>query len=393
MRKREAPVVPEPAKEPNGAQKRERSANRPYPTVPLKDALKVAKAISDNNAGKPYNRVLLADAMGYSASSSSFRELIMASARFGLTKGSYAAESIEMSNLGLRIVRPTSDGERLEAMREAMRAIPLFQQLTDHFKNNKLPQPEFFKNSLERDPFNVSPVWSQEAVSVFNETGKYVGVIRETRGGWYVLPDAGPSAASDDFESDSVVDGEVREVAAPPTAVVDRPLARSTLPVETEPLSSAQQVDPPRQTQFFVAHGRDRESLTQLKDMLTKLTIPFVIAQDEPHAGRPISQKVADLMRACSGGIFIFTGDEKLQDLDGEAVLRPRLNVVFELGAASLLYAQKIVIFKEKGVEFPTDFRDLGYIEFEKGQLAAKSMDLMMELIKLKALKLVPAAN
>jgi hypothetical protein len=66
---------------------------------------------------------------------------------------------------------------------------------------------------------------------------------------------------------------------------------------------------------------------------------------------------------------------------------------VYELGAASFQYGQRIVIFKEHGVEFPTDFRDLGYIEYEKGHLAEKSMELLRELVKLKAVRLVPGAG
>jgi hypothetical protein len=64
--------------------------------------------------------------------------------------------------------------------------------------------------------------------------------------------------------------------------------------------------------------------------------------------------------------------------------------VVYELGAASFQYGQRIVVFKEQGVEFPTDFRDLGYIEYEKGRLGAKSMELLRELIKLKAVRVMP---
>ena len=37
------------------------------------------------------------------------------------------------------------------------------------------------------------------------------------------------------------------------------------------------------------------------------------------------------------------------------------------------------LIFKEKGVYFSSDFRDLGYIEYEKGSLDAKAMNLLME--------------
>ena len=67
----------------------------------------------------------------------------------------------------------------------------------------------------------------------------------------------------------------------------------------------------------------------------------------------------------CSSGIFIFTADERfvreLASGETEEVWRPSENVVFELGAASILYENRIVIFKEKGVTFPSDFSDLGY--------------------------------
>ena len=78
----------------------------------------------------------------------------------------------------------------------------------------------------------------------------------------------------------------------------------------------------------------------------------------------------------CSAGIFIFTADEAFlkvsEDGTQEQVWRPRENVVYELGAASILYENRIVIFKERGVNFPSDFSDLGYIEFEKDQLATE---------------------
>ena len=78
----------------------------------------------------------------------------------------------------------------------------------------------------------------------------------------------------------------------------------------------------------------------------------------------------------CSSGISIFTADERfvreLEDGSTEEAWRPSENVVYELGAASILYENRIVIFKEKGVPFSTDFSDLGFIEFEKDQLVAE---------------------
>ena len=117
------------------------------------------------------------------------------------------------------------------------------------------------------------------------------------------------------------------------------------------------------------------------------------MAVDEANAGRPISEKVADTMRQCSAGIFIFTADEHFLNDAGETVFHPSQNVVYELGAASLLYGRKIVILKESGITFPSDFKDLGCIKFEKDALDAKGMDLLREMIALDAVRLVSAGS
>ena len=70
-----------------------------------------------------------------------------------------------------------------------------------------------------------------------------------------------------------------------------------------------------------------------------------------------------------------------------EKMWRPSENVVYELGAASMLYYNRIVIFKEKAVSFPSDFSDLGYIEFKKDQLVAEIGNLFSELVELDFLE------
>lgn len=118
-----------------------------------------------------------------------------------------------------------------------------------------------------------------------------------------------------------------------------------------------------------------------MKTILTQFKVPFQVAVDEPNKGRAISEKVAQLMRECSSGIFIFTADEKTTDAQGVEVLRLSDNVVFELGAGTVLYGKKIVIFREGGVSFGSDFTDYGHITFEKDKLEAKALDLIKELI------------
>jgi predicted nucleotide-binding protein len=142
--------------------------------------------------------------------------------------------------------------------------------------------------------------------------------------------------------------------------------------------------------QIFVAHGKNKVPLDQLKAILTEFMVPFQVAIDEPHMGRPISEKVAQLMRECSSGIFIFTGDEETTNAKGEKTTRPSDNVVFELGAGTILYGTKIVIFREDGVIFGSDFTAYGHITFEKDRLNAKTLELMRELIALGLVKFAP---
>lgn len=132
---------------------------------------------------------------------------------------------------------------------------------------------------------------------------------------------------------------------------------------------------------IFVAHGKNKKPLEQLKKILDQFKIPYRVAAEEANLGRPIGAKVKETMESCNCAVLIFTADEEFQKSDGSSIWRPSENVVYELGAAGYLYSNRIVIVKEDTVEFPANFRDLGYIAFEKDNLEAKSMDVLRELI------------
>ncbi len=132
---------------------------------------------------------------------------------------------------------------------------------------------------------------------------------------------------------------------------------------------------------IFIAHGKNKKPLDQLKKILDQFKIPYKVAIDEPNLGRPISGKIREIMKACNCAILIFTADEEFNDKDGKVIWRPSENVVFELGATGYLYDNRIVIMKEDKVDFPSNFRDIGYISFTTDQLEAKAMDILHELI------------
>jgi len=96
-------------------------------------------------------------------------------------------------------------------------------------------------------------------------------------------------------------------------------------------------------------------------------------------------------MKACSSAIVILTADEEYTDSKGNIIYRPSDNAVYEFGAASVLYGNKIVLLKEQGVVLESDFNDLGHITFEKDRLDSKTSDILKELLGFGLLKLVTA--
>jgi predicted nucleotide-binding protein len=110
--------------------------------------------------------------------------------------------------------------------------------------------------------------------------------------------------------------------------------------------------------------------------------VPYQVVVDLANLGRPIPDKVRQTMEQCGSAILIFTKDEEFRDADGnELWRRPSENVVYELGAASYAYEDRVVILKEKGITFPTNFSSTGYIEFEENAIEAKAVEILKELI------------
>ena len=135
------------------------------------------------------NRLLLAEAMGQSPSSSSLRDRIASAAKYGLTEGNYSSKSIALTPLGNTITRPRNEQERIHSTREAMREISIYNELLEFFANGRLPESSFLKNTLERDPFNIDPAWSSSLAKAFTLDAEYVGYLRPIGGSPHIVMD------------------------------------------------------------------------------------------------------------------------------------------------------------------------------------------------------------
>ena len=367
------------SKETKKVKKRGRKAGAIYfPRDPLLKILPIAEAIWKDNAGNPFDIIDVAKAINQSPTSSAFIRQLSSSYRYGLTEGSPSTKIISLTPLGSSIVAPTVDTDIKAKLLEALLHPDIFRTVYTWMDRKPIPREDVFKNTLVKPPeaggFRILKEDVHEFVHVFKQNIQDYGLADDVRGTVYLRLD------------------KLSPVTQPATVgeVIEKGEKAKTVE-EGAPITAAVGVPPKQITkQIFVAHGKNKKPLEQLKVILTQFKVPFQVAIDEPHKGRPISAKVAQLMRDCTSGIFIFTADEETKDAQGNSVLRPSDNVVFELGAGTILYGDKIVIFREDGVSFGSDFTDYGHITFEKDKLAAKAFELMKELIGLGFLQVTP---
>jgi hypothetical protein len=67
---------------------------------------------------------------------------------------------------------------------------------------------------------------------------------------------------------------------------------------------------------------------------------------------------------------------------------RPPDDMLYELGAASFLYGDRIIILQESSLEPALKFRDIAYISFTRDKLEDRSLDLIKQLLKLGIVKM-----
>lgn len=255
----------------------------------------------------------------------------------------------------------------------------VFGSLFRDYANKKLPSVEMLPKILQAQ-YSVPSDLTAECAAHIAANGRFVDIVRDIGGSPHILLDA---------ELSSTPKGNAEPAEEP----IEPPTVSHSLPViPTSNQTSAPVIRVPATgpKPIFVGHGKNKGPLQQLQNLLTTFQIPHKVVVDEANLGRPIPQKVRETIEECGSAILIFTRDEKLFDEAGSEVWRPSENVVHELGATSLAYGDRIVIFKEKGLHFPTNFQSIGYIEFEAGDLAARTADLLKELIGFGLVKVTP---
>lgn len=137
-----------------------------FPKNTLEDAIKIARAIEEQNAGNPMKPDMLAKAVGFNSTSDwRFLDLLRSANQYGLVSGTGKISPAGLTDLGRDVVSPSSPSARPRALAEAFRTVDDFRKVEDFYKGKRLPEDEFFENTLFRE-FSIP----RERIKAFTET-------------------------------------------------------------------------------------------------------------------------------------------------------------------------------------------------------------------------------
>lgn len=162
---------------------------RPFPAASFEDSLVLAVEVQRLAGGqRRIRRLTLFEQLGRSPDSGLARQQIVNSNRYGLTKGSYQAEYLELTESGAAATSPDAPPrERTRARFElAIAGIPAFAVLYETSKGGKLPAQQVMRDHLISEQ-SLSAEWATEAVEVFIVNAKHVGILRPVSGTERVL--------------------------------------------------------------------------------------------------------------------------------------------------------------------------------------------------------------
>lgn len=159
-----------------------------FPAAAFEEALTLANAIQKHAAGQKVRRLTLFDQMGKSPDSGPSRQLIVNSNKYGLTKGSYQAEHLELTPDG-KLATGTDVAPRDKAkarFRLAIEKIAPFNALYESQKGNRLPANSVLEDLAKDQGIPSDDV--KECVEMFIVNAKFLGILKPIAGAERVIP-------------------------------------------------------------------------------------------------------------------------------------------------------------------------------------------------------------
>ena len=220
----------------------------------------------------------------------------------------------------------------------------------------RLPADTYAQNMLQRE-FGIHSDLTSECLGIIKANGLYVGILR------------------DDGDSVYVDLKDSKESVAKPEAKLQKDTYQTPVSV-AEPAIPEDRLTTTKPGRIFIGQGGNMDAVRFVRSALDRFDIPYATAENDSDDAQSIPLKVSDEMRNCTAGILVFgrTGSEDDDTRTAEA------DMLYQLGAASVLYGDRIVILKESGLELAEPFRGIRSVNFEKETPEQSGLALLFEL-------------
>lgn len=148
-----------------------------YPRHSLVKALRIPRAIIEQNAGKECSEADSAKflSVGYNGP---YQLEISSALKYGIIQR-LSPKQIIPTELSKRIIRPQSPDEVLAGMREAVLNAPTISDVYKHYRGENLPDRQFFENALT-DNFKVPAEKLTEFIDIFTDTLTSAKLLEKT---------------------------------------------------------------------------------------------------------------------------------------------------------------------------------------------------------------------
>lgn len=359
-----------------------RYSQNQFPRYSLEKALKIPHALKENFAGKPTDPINLAPACNYSPQSSMWRYLTGASVAYGLTVGASNSKEIGLTTLGERLVAPLKEGDDTIALREAAMFPSVLNEFYNKYNQNKFPKENIAKNVL--NSMGVPSDRLNDAYNIIKENSSFANIIQSISGGDYVNIDSVIASSSRSHNTENNVDGEMSESSDQESELPSELLTRMAI-TSPDRNPDSRTPNPPTNPRVYISHGKNKNMLNQLKELLSYGQLEPVISVEREATAIPVPQKVFDEMRTCVACIIHIDIEELLNE-NGISTHMLNENVLIEIGAALAFYGKNVVLLCKKGVSLPSNLQGLYKCEYEGDQLdynsTIKLLKTMQELRK-----------
>ncbi|HUU28050.1 MAG TPA: TIR domain-containing protein [archaeon] len=335
--------------QPANKQKRAYISQSEIPRLTLSEAIRLAQSLYDDFSGKPTPPHQLAVKVGNSPTSSVWQQLCGSSIAYGLTSGGYNANTISLTDLGHRVVAPTVEGDDLIAKVECALLPKIAKRFYENYNRSKFPQDKIACNILAR--MGAPPNRLDKVLEILKRNGEFVGIIHQTITGPFVAIDT----PKPQFEK-----------GAPLVTMEEQAEAGTELPSDTGAVKPQVSLSPLQQ-RVFITHGKNKEIISQLKELLSFGKFIPIIAEEHETTSKPVPDKVLEDMRSCFAGVIHISSEDELLDKEGTVHRKINENVLIEIGAAMALYGRNFILLVHKEIHLPSNLQGL-YLCYYEGE-------------------------